>query len=296
MSIDKSAIFLYNSTKGGVVMRIESVQIEFLSCDEWVAPPEKRPKQDLIISKVSKRFSMLQNKCSCMKTRIVGGELLDVPRNGFILFPPHTMQYCSVPKEAVPTANIRWLYLDVLINGKYSFTDLFELPFTLPEDYGIKMNVNLCKLLALKDDPNRLCERLSIAYKIVQLLLDVAQPKPKMDSHVQKAVSYIRTYYSQPLTVAKLAAVADMSESNFFRAFKKQTGVSPVTYLNDYRLVKASVLLEVTRMRVGEIALQVGFKEQYYFSRLFLRRFGVSPLKYRKNTERPLLVDANEGG
>ncbi|MBQ2967025.1 MAG: helix-turn-helix transcriptional regulator [Clostridia bacterium] len=274
-------------------MQIESVQIEFLSCDEWVAPPEKRPKQDLIISKVSKRFSMVQNKSNCMKTRIVGGELLDVPKDGFILFPPQTMQYCCVPKEHVPSAHIRWLYLDVLINGKYSLTDLFELPFMLPEAHISKMNAHLDALSALKDDPNRLCQRLSVAYKIVQLLLDVAQPKPKMDSHVQKAVSYIRTYYSQPLTVSRLATVAGMSESNFFRAFKKQTGVSPVTYLNDYRLVKASVLLEVTKMRVGEIALQVGFKEQYYFSRLFLRRFGVSPLKYRKNTERPLLSDGN---
>ena len=64
--------------------------------------------------------------------------------------------------------------------------------------------------------------------------------------------------------------------------FKKETGVSFVTYLTGVRMNEAQRLLDTTDEKSYIIAGMVGYEEPNYFSYVFKKHFGISPSKYRK--------------
>jgi AraC-like DNA-binding protein len=83
--------------------------------------------------------------------------------------------------------------------------------------------------------------------------------------------------------VDTLAAVANMSASRFYPAFKDALGATPVDYLNHYRVNRAMTLLvNETELSVEEISMRVGFESSTYFRRVFKRITGKTPKDYRK--------------
>lgn len=128
-----------------------------------------------------------------------------------------------------------------------------------------------------------LCERMSIYYRIIDILLDIASPRSVMlAGNMLDVAGYIADNYSRDISVAELAARAHMSESNFYAVFRRNFGMSPMAYLNRYRLSAASVLLTRTDLTIAEVASSVGYTDPLYFSRQFHRLFQASPRDYRK--------------
>jgi transcriptional regulator GlxA family with amidase domain len=80
----------------------------------------------------------------------------------------------------------------------------------------------------------------------------------------------------------KLASLACVSTGHFQRAFKLKYGVSPVTYMNQYRISAAKNLLSTTSLSCAEIASEVGFDDIFYFSKVFKKVTGYSPKSQRK--------------
>jgi transcriptional regulator GlxA family with amidase domain len=87
---------------------------------------------------------------------------------------------------------------------------------------------------------------------------------------------------SSDISIAEAAALYKVSPSHFIRSFKAEYGVSPNEYRQNYRVSKATSLLNMTNLSVRDIAYQCGFDDPLYFSRIFRKRVGVSPTEYRK--------------
>lgn len=100
-----------------------------------------------------------------------------------------------------------------------------------------------------------------------------------------KVRQLIAANYTKPVTLATLAEECGVSKQYVMRVFKKCYGVTVTEYINGYKLQKAADLLRYTALGVGEIAYSLGYGEPYYFCRLFKRKFGVSPARYRKNSD-----------
>ncbi|MCI8648963.1 MAG: response regulator [Anaerotruncus sp.] len=99
-----------------------------------------------------------------------------------------------------------------------------------------------------------------------------------------RAKQFITTHYSDPdISVEMLCDHLHVSPAYFSTLFKKETGMSFVTYLTDVRMDQAVRLLSTTELKTYEISLQVGYIEPNYFSYVFKKRFGISPTKYRNN-------------
>lgn len=105
-------------------------------------------------------------------------------------------------------------------------------------------------------------------------------------SRIHAAVRYLQDNYSTAINMTELAHENGLSESHFYREFKRLIGQTPVNYLIGLRLGRAAVYLRETSLPIAEIAELCGFNDPYYFCRVFVRRHGVSPSRFRKTATR----------
>lgn len=93
--------------------------------------------------------------------------------------------------------------------------------------------------------------------------------------------SYVEANYQEVLTLQDIAAVSGYSSFYFTKFFKKNTGKTFLSFLNDYRIDKAKWLLINSDLPVSEIITQTGFESDKTFYRLFKRSMEMAPLEYR---------------
>ena len=103
-----------------------------------------------------------------------------------------------------------------------------------------------------------------------------------MEAIVLKAVAHIHAHYAEPITLRELSARVNLGERHLDRCFRRAMGVTPMAYLNRYRIRQAQVLLETGDKTVTQVAGEVGFDDGSYFARAFRREVGVSPSAYRR--------------
>ena len=97
------------------------------------------------------------------------------------------------------------------------------------------------------------------------------------------AKQYIADHYGESkLSVDEICSHLGVGTSYFSSVFKKETGMSFVTYLTEVRMNEAQKLLDTTDEKSYIIAGMVGYEEPNYFSYVFKKHFGISPSRYRK--------------
>ncbi|PXB00047.1 AraC family transcriptional regulator [Nostoc sp. 3335mG] len=101
---------------------------------------------------------------------------------------------------------------------------------------------------------------------------------------LSKAVSAILERPADPHTVASLASLAGRSRSSFAKEFTDELGVTPMDFVGQTRLMRASALLRQTALPVGVIAARVGFASRSHFSRAFRAAYAVDPSTWRRGT------------
>lgn len=105
----------------------------------------------------------------------------------------------------------------------------------------------------------------------------------KMKELLMSAREYIDANYNKNITLSDVSSYIFFSESYFAHSFKQEFGISPKSYLLKVRVDAAKELLENTDMKIGDIALSVGFSGQQRFNDMFKKLEGITPMKYRKN-------------
>lgn len=100
---------------------------------------------------------------------------------------------------------------------------------------------------------------------------------------VTEAIHYIQEHYRNSITAEELAGIYSCSASYLSRLFKNQIGTVPIEYLIHVRIHKSKQLLLKSEARIQEVASSVGYADVYYFSRLFKKHTGCSPLQFREN-------------
>ena len=142
--------------------------------------------------------------------------------------------------------------------------------------------------LALKEPGYELFLRLKLEEIILFLSRKYSQisiPKAKSLVRIGKAIHFIETNLYNNIYIQQLADLSFMSIRNFQRIFKEATGLSPNDYLLELRIQHASKLLTETDSAIYSVSEQVGISDWFYFSKAFKKKFGVSPLAYRKQNK-----------
>ncbi|NLM04134.1 MAG: response regulator [Clostridiales bacterium] len=101
--------------------------------------------------------------------------------------------------------------------------------------------------------------------------------------YVSEAIDYIKNNYFQNINIKDLAENLYISESYLSRLFKEHTGYTLVEYITNYRMNKATELLKDHTIKIYEVAELVGYNDARYFSVLFKKHMGVSPMEFKYN-------------
>jgi AraC-like DNA-binding protein/mannose-6-phosphate isomerase-like protein (cupin superfamily) len=97
------------------------------------------------------------------------------------------------------------------------------------------------------------------------------------DDEVRRAVLHVDRHFREPLTLADVAAQAHLSPNYFSERFRRQTGTSFQSYLQERRLRFARSLLAATSLTVTEVCHAAGFGSLSHFGRAYRRRYGAAP-------------------
>ncbi len=101
---------------------------------------------------------------------------------------------------------------------------------------------------------------------------------------VWKLLDYLNMFYYEPISGDSLEEKFDCNFDYMNRLFRQSIGKPIFQYLSEIRIAHAKELLATSSMRVSQIGEKVGFSDESYFSKVFKRHTGVSPLNYAKSS------------
>ena len=99
---------------------------------------------------------------------------------------------------------------------------------------------------------------------------------------LRRVTEYINANLEEDLSLAEIAAVAELSRFHFARAFRKTTGLTPQHYVMQQRIERAKELLAKDDLPLVEISLRSGFKNQSHFTALFRKFTKLTPKTWRE--------------
>lgn len=215
----------------------------------------------------------------------VGGRTWEVSAGDlFFARPSQLIRYTADEQQP-------WEYSWVGFNGACAHKLAAQLPFT--DDSPVHraqdpeaMRAALANIYSSRGlQPQDEAAMVGYLYLFIAALMketSVGKPHTASSSsqYVLNAIKYIQFNYYHDISIDDVAKSVGVSRSHLYRVFMLNVGKSPIDYLTEYRINEACKLLRAGNLSIAEVAVSVGFFDQFYFSRVFKRAKGVPPSKY----------------
>ena len=209
------------------------------------------------------------------------------PRNSLIIFPRKAGHYYGNPGK---NWNHSWTHCDGSLIRRLLAQEHLPLNMVIPNLDANVMENHLMSLhleLTTGQPPDAIITR-NILHNWFREIRRMMRPKKKAAPIPPRLLEirwHMEMHFSEPLPLEILARKACFSVPHFCAEFKRHFGVSPIEWLIRLRIRHAVYLLRDLNLRVGDVADKVGYPDHYYFTRLFKKRLGISPLAYRRTIE-----------
>ncbi|SES08271.1 AraC-type DNA-binding protein [Lentzea xinjiangensis] len=112
--------------------------------------------------------------------------------------------------------------------------------------------------------------------------------KALTDERLRPALRLMHAEPGKPWGLAELARASSMSRTSFAERFRTVAGMPPLTYLSRWRMLLAQRALRDSDVRIGPLAVELGYSSESAFSTAFKREVGQSPLRYRNQAREGL--------
>ena len=208
------------------------------------------------------------------------GETVEAHTDDLILYRPNEPQIFTYFKKEAP--HIYWIHFagtqaDALMQH-FGLRDLHSLHF--PNDFIPKA---ISTILAELNNNRTFCEEVThslLLNMLARIARETIHKRPV--SRVEEITSFMWQTYMEDTPVNVYAERCGLSVPHFMRLFKSAFGTTPLDYKLQIRIHMAKEILLTTQCEVREVALMVGFKDPFHFSRHFKKRTGYSPSEYRQ--------------
>ena len=160
--------------------------------------------------------------------------------------------------------------------------------FDIIRDYIKSLGIDADKAQTLYTDiplfeSNKIQSVSNIAIMLAKYILLKNMIRPDLNESMQKAVDYISENLAKELSVKSISKSINVSKSVLYKNFHTHFNCTVSEYINTKRIEKALELIAKTNMSIEEISQSVGFSTASYFSKIFKKQVGASPLKYKKS-------------
>ena len=208
------------------------------------------------------------------------------PQQGFMLFPGQTNTY-------VASKDSPWEYVWLEFDGLRAKEAIEATGLSLNKPiYHSRFNeLQQCMLNEMnyivqhKDSATfHLIGHLYLFLDYLTRSIIPAQPQSHSklrDFYLKEAISFIESNFQNNISVEDIAQNCGLNRSYFGKIFKDTFGKSPQEFLINYRMIKATELLRLTKLSVQEIGNAVGYPNPLHFSRAFKNVYGMSPRAWR---------------
>lgn len=168
----------------------------------------------------------------------------------------------------------------------FNHIDLFQNcngPFTLP----IEENITSYLLALLKS--NETIDSIRLKSTVLSILLKFVDTykinfkKNQLSECVANAISFIHNHLSIQTSVDEIVKASYVSKTTLEKHFGRELGVSVHEYMYNNIMFEASQMLIKSSLSIHNVSEQFGFCDQFYFSKCFKQKFGMSPKEYRKS-------------
>lgn len=128
--------------------------------------------------------------------------------------------------------------------------------------------------------------------ELIYEIMAAEREQPMEDKHIaiERSKAYLEEHFCEALTIERLAGIAEISPKYYGDMFKKRYGFSALDHLATTRLNKAKRLMLSSNRLLREVAHEVGYEDEFYFSRKFKKQFGVSPSEFMKKRKRKVAL------
>ena len=204
-------------------------------------------------------------------------------KGAVVLYPPkYKYHYWGEPPSKYLCAHFTGSHAEKIL------TDLeFPLePYVLEGEFSPKIEGLFYKMIE-QYMTNAPFLQYSLACLLEEILLTIAIERARSSGYrtFKKSIKYIHANYTEKIQIPNLAKMEGLSNSRYITLFSKEMGKTPSEYILDLRLNRACDLLLTTDMEINAVGASSGYKDQYFFSKIFKKHMGMSPQEYRKNNK-----------
>lgn len=140
---------------------------------------------------------------------------------------------------------------------------------------GLQSTINVCNILT------------QISQNTIESLASdtTLKDEPRISPKLKEAIRYIVHHHAEKISLDTLETHCHVSKQQLIRYFKTAFNTTPVKYITDYKIARAKELLfNHPELTIKEISSELGFDNQHYFTKVFIRTTGESPTNYRYRT------------
>ncbi len=180
----------------------------------------------------------------------------------------------------------RWS--DILLEDS-NYTQPAIYQFQIPRFAAIRqreyLESTLYRLIEMNDlhtPEQALHQQLLFGEFFLQLQKEAMDIPTTSEKVAEKIIAYIHTHFREPIKMGDLARELLLHPDYIGRCMQQALGKSPIQYLNQYRLSRAKTMLTSTNLTIADIAREVGIGDSTYFSKLYRKYEGITPLEFRR--------------
>lgn len=220
----------------------------------------------------------------------VNGRRYEVPANHFIILPPYTPLSFGASEDDPWT--IYWLHF------RGSTAQYFTMRASRPQAIWADNNSRMQHRFEMFEE---LYATFSMAYThdfmvyssmclhtflasfvLLPQYRHINFVQHSADSFINHVIHFMNENVQRRLTLDEIAGHFQYSASHFSKLFRKETGISPITYFLRLKIQRACQYIELTDMKLSNIASVLGFEDSAYFTRMFSKIMGITPSEYRE--------------
>ena len=199
------------------------------------------------------------------------------------------MIFSSNPKKISKGLNISYNEANEIIN---IFRNNYDRIFHFNEE-----TKKYLKLIFSTKEVNPIIKTLKIKTFLINIFLEIFRSiryrneQRQYSLPVMKSLDFIRSHIREKITLDRIAGVSGISVSYLKYLFKKETGLTPMHYVNREKIKLSSTLLSDSDAKITDVAFELDFSTSQYFATVFKKYTGISPKEWQKNT---LLYKSND--